>query len=157
MIYVFGGSLVGAQNEGWVSTVDVYNPANDTWAKKADMPTKRGRIAASVLDGKIYVMGGEGENEVLLRTVEEYDPAKNEWTKMAAMPTARRGLAVTAVRGKLYAIGGADKGADFLDAFNLGDSPAFATVEEFTPPGWPFAVSPQGKLATMWGTIKATD
>ena len=155
-IYAIGGfrkELV------WMKTVEEYDAASDTWQNKKEMPTGRCYLPATApaVGGKIYVMGGEGENEVLLRTVEEYDPAKNEWTKMAAMPTARRGLAVTAVRGKLYAIGGADKGADFLDAFNLGDSPAFATVEEFTPPGWPFAVSPQGKLATMWGTIKATD
>jgi hypothetical protein len=44
---------------------------------------------------------------------------------------------------KIYAIGS-------WTAQNL-----LSTVEEYTPEGWPFAVSPNGKLPTKWGMIKA--
>lgn len=52
----------------------------DTWTKKADMPTRRVGHAASVVDGKIYVIGGSTEwirpsmvAIPTLSTVEEYD------------------------------------------------------------------------------------
>ena len=145
-IYTIGGRRL--ENDS-LQTVEAYDPATDTWQNKKDMPTGRAKLSPSTpaVNGKIYVIGGGAEELVPLRIVEEFDPAQNAWTQMANMPTARRGLSVSAVRGKLYAIGGvAAAGAKPL-----------AAVEEYTPPGWPFAVSPQGKLATTWGTIKSTD
>ncbi|HIE28792.1 TPA: hypothetical protein EYP66_16055 [Candidatus Poribacteria bacterium] len=46
---------------------------------------------------------------------------------------------------KNYAIGG-------VGGFNPFSK--VATVEKYTPEGWPFAVSPQCKLAVTWGKIK---
>jgi len=46
-----------------------------TWARKFDMPTKRRGLSTSVLDGKIYVIGGlKYEGALAFGTVEEYDP-----------------------------------------------------------------------------------
>jgi len=63
------------------------------------------------------------------------------------MPTARRWLTAGAVNGKIYAIGGSNAGNAVLP-----------TVEEYTP-GAPkdelFAISPQSKLTTKWGSIKS--
>ena len=145
-IYAIGGFRI---ENTWLETAEAYDPATDTWQNTKDMPTQRSQLSPSTpaANGKIYVIGGGAKDNVPLRIVEEYDPAKNEWTKMASMPTARRALSVSAVRGKLYAIGGVAA---------AGGQP-LATVEEYTPPGWPFAVSPQGKLATTWGTIKTAD
>ena len=49
------------------------------------------------------------------------------------------------VTGKIYVIGG---------IVNYLADNALSTVEEYTPEGWPFAVSPQGKIQTKWGTMK---
>ena len=54
------------------SSVTIAKP--DTWTKKADMPTARGGLSASVVKGKIYAIGGlniVGGNA--LSTEEEYD------------------------------------------------------------------------------------
>jgi N-acetylneuraminic acid mutarotase len=71
IIYVIGG----VSDEPAFSTVETYNPATDTWAEKAPMPTARGFLATSVVNGKIYAIGGRptghGAN---LSTVEEYTP-----------------------------------------------------------------------------------
>ncbi len=80
--------------------------AEDTWTKKADMPTARYFLGTCAVDGKIYAIGGAPAPHVGISALEEYDPVTDTWTRKAAMPTARAGLGVTAVNGKIYAIGG---------------------------------------------------
>jgi RNA polymerase sigma factor (sigma-70 family) len=89
-----------------------------TWTKKADMPTARDTFSASVVDGKIYAIGGWSLGGTLT-TVEEYDPVKNTWTKKANMPTARDWLSTTAIDGMIYAIGGqADIGIPTVEMYD---------------------------------------
>ncbi len=77
------------------------------WSTKAPMPTERMCLAAGVVNGKIYAIGGTISRETPgLQTVEEYDPMSDTWTMKAPMPTARECLAASAVNGKIYAIGG---------------------------------------------------
>jgi len=92
-----------------------------TWTKRTDMPTARSGLSASVVNGKIYVIGG-GEDEAL-SIVEEYDPATDTWTKKADMPTPRWALSASVVHGKIYAIGGTI-GAPWV---------GLSTVEEYDP------------------------
>jgi RNA polymerase sigma factor (sigma-70 family) len=77
----------------------------DTWTKKTDMPTARSYTSSSVVNGKIYVIGGYTDKDIL-STVEEYDPVKDTWTDKANMSTARCGLTTSVLNGKIYAIGG---------------------------------------------------
>ncbi|MBI1925877.1 galactose oxidase, partial [Candidatus Poribacteria bacterium] len=116
-IYAIGGRV-------WrqvLATIESYDPATDTWTKKADMPTPRGALSASAVNGKIYAIGGFDANSTALSTVEEYDPKMNSWTKKADMPTPRWAFSTSVVNGKIYAIGGFD-GARVL-----------STVEEYDP------------------------
>ena len=108
-----GSVFPGLQNALFMAPQD----AGDTWTKKADMPTARSHIATSVVNGKIYAIGGDG----IFKTVEEYDPITDKWTRKADMPTARGEFSASAVNGKIYAIGG----------FRGGNS--FSTVEEYDP------------------------
>ncbi|MBC8229460.1 hypothetical protein H8E77_07935 [bacterium] len=80
--------------------------AEDTWTKKTDMPTARMGHSASVVNEKIYVIGGY--NGPVLSTVEEYDSANGTWTTKSGMPTPRWLLSNAVVNGKIYAIGGAN-------------------------------------------------
>ena len=119
-IYAIGGETVFPE-EVPVATVEEYNPATDTWTKKADMPTPRRALGTSVVEGKIYAIGGYNNLvEQHLSTVEEYDPVTDTWTKKADMPTPRVSLSTNVVDGKIYAIGGAVWGG-------------LATVEEYDP------------------------
>jgi RNA polymerase sigma factor (sigma-70 family) len=78
--------------------------AGDTWTKKADMPTARAANSSSVVNGKIYVIGGWDDNGAGMSTVEEYDPVINKWTTKANMPTPRQGIKTEVVNGKIYAM-----------------------------------------------------
>jgi N-acetylneuraminic acid mutarotase len=130
------------------STTEAYDPKTDTWIKKANMLTGRWFLSTSAVNGKIYAIGGSvtanNGGGAGVGIVEEYDPVKDIWTEKADIPTARLILSTSIVNGKIYAIGGSvvDNGVG---------SP---TVEEYTPEGWPFAVSPQNKLPRTWGLIK---
>ncbi|MBM3235608.1 hypothetical protein FJZ31_04850 [Candidatus Poribacteria bacterium] len=90
------------------SIVQVYDPATDTWTRKADMPTARAEAAACVMDGRIYVSGGhiDVELESCVSTVEVYDPATDTWTQASDMPWARRAHSASVVDGKMYLVGG---------------------------------------------------
>jgi N-acetylneuraminic acid mutarotase len=76
------------------------------------MPTARYGLAASVLNGALYAVGGCAQycNDYLpsLNTVEAYDPSTNSWQTKANMPTARAWLASGVVNGIFYAVGGFD-------------------------------------------------
>ncbi len=105
-IYVIGGSGDGID---WYSpTVEEYDPATDTWTRKADMPTGRYNLATCALHGKIYAFGGSINDDPMLfsNRVEEYDPITNTWTRKADMPSDLWGLTTNVVNGKIYVLGG---------------------------------------------------
>ncbi|MFC1794272.1 kelch repeat-containing protein [Planctomycetota bacterium] len=81
------------------------------WTMKASMSTPRLGFSSSVVDGKIYAIGGKvtALSNTGVSTVEEYDPATNQWTAKANMPTGRKYLSTSTVGGKIYAIGGGNK------------------------------------------------
>ena len=63
--------------------------AEFVWTQKADMSTPRRNFATSVVNGKIYALGGENREGVwwvVNSNMEEYDPISNTWTKKPDMP-----------------------------------------------------------------------
>jgi N-acetylneuraminic acid mutarotase len=110
-LYVVGGTTGSCFPGGWSSNVpmnEVYDIATGTWSTGAPMPTARSGIGAAALDGKIYVIGGEGWDKYggVFRANEAYDPQTNSWEEAPAMPTPRHGFAKGVVDGKLYAVSG---------------------------------------------------
>jgi len=70
------------------------------------MKTPRFGLTTSVVNGKIYAIGGAQGGPPGLRTVEEYDPVTDTWTTKSSMPTVRFSLSSSVVNGKIYVIGG---------------------------------------------------
>ena len=118
-IFAIGGRVLLERDEFGdteLSTVEMYDPETDTWERKANMPTARSGVSVSVVDGKIYAIGGETIKKIAyhkswtnetkeLPTVEMYDPVTDTWTQKADMPTPRK-TKTCIVDGKIYAIGG---------------------------------------------------
>jgi N-acetylneuraminic acid mutarotase len=69
------------------------------------MGTVRYAPAAAVIDGLLYVIGGN-DGSSRLSSGERYDPAANAWSPIASMGTAREFHTAVAIDGLLYAIGG---------------------------------------------------
>jgi len=144
-IYAIGGIPMNIQGNTALSTVEEYDPATDKWTKKADMTIARNSPSTCVVNGQIFVIGGTktiNGNGNILSSVEAYNSATDEWTAKANMMTARGAPSASVVGGKIYAIGG----------FSV--DVVLSTVEEYTPEGWPFAVSSKGKLPSTWGWMK---
>jgi N-acetylneuraminic acid mutarotase len=75
-----------------------YDPIADQWSARANRPTHRRAFASAVVDGLIYVIGGEGEDgdgpgtndapDEQKSHVEVYDPETDTWSTGAPMPVA---------------------------------------------------------------------
>lgn len=63
-------------------------------------------MGAAVINGKLYVVGGDVGASQKLATLEVYDSVADAWTVQAPMPTSRSGPAVVAINGQLYVAGG---------------------------------------------------
>jgi N-acetylneuraminic acid mutarotase len=112
-IYIFGGTTGNstADSSGFTGVTEVYTPGTDTWTTKATMPTPRADLSASVIDGKIFLIGGKKyvENDpyyVECYINEAYDPGSDSWTNKTAIPIATFGYASAVIDNKIYILGG---------------------------------------------------
>jgi len=92
--------------------------AKVAWEMKAPVPQPRTEVAAAVLDGKIYLIGGFAKEGVTAR-VEMYDPATNRWTARASMPVPLHHAGAAALNGKLYVVGGLEGGRSWKPSSGL--------------------------------------
>ena len=116
-IYAIGGYVHPGNrkpDEPWrLDLVETYDPATDTWAKRAKMPTKRDGFGAEVVRETIYAVGGsgwphDGQGGPALATIEAYHPKTNRWRKKPDMPNLRWVFSSVVVADKIYLIGGTD-------------------------------------------------
>jgi F0F1-type ATP synthase membrane subunit c/vacuolar-type H+-ATPase subunit K len=110
-IYVIGGYTNWSSSKGaYLETnmTEVYDPATDSWGTKASMPTARGQMTASAVDGKIYVIGGIEDplNGRISNLNEVYDPATNTWTTKLPIPYGVYSHCSAAMDNKIYVISG---------------------------------------------------
>ena len=83
-------AVSGENGDGYLSSVERYDPALDAWEAVAPMAEARAEHAVAVLDGKLHAMGGQGDGYNTLSSVERYDPGTNAWEAVVPMGTARR-------------------------------------------------------------------
>jgi Kelch motif protein len=85
-----------------------YDPRTNRWVSRPWAPHYHARGAAGVIQGKLYVVGGDYWGDATA-DLDMYDPATNKWTTLAPIPTA--GPAIGAVRsGKFFVIVGNSDG-----------------------------------------------
>ena len=87
------------------STMNVYNPGNDSWTPVAPpIFGHGGSPAVGVFQDKIYVAGGVSPFGSV--NAEVYDPGTNAWTALPPMSVARHHTGGGFVDGKFYVVGG---------------------------------------------------
>ena len=146
-IYVLGGGTFKETTHGGIryfDVVEMYDPVEDRWTRKPEMPAPNIGLGVETVNGKIYTIGGTASDNVSrLSRVDIFTPADGVWLAEGGsrIPVARGGLSVSMVNNKIYAFGGASV---------LG---IVSKVNEYDPSV--LAVSPQDNMTTTWGAIKS--
>ena len=123
LLYAIGGATA-APGYYALDTVEVYDPATDSWTTKQHMNTRRGAPAIAALHGKIYAIAGQDHGGEVIDTVEEFDPDANggfgAWTtKPSRMPHPRQQSAAAVIDDKVYIIGGWIPGVGYTSGVDV--------------------------------------
>ena len=126
------GTVCGQSASAPSGLLHRYDPTTNTWIARKTAPHAHRYPAAGVIDGKLYVVGGNNGSSASA-TLDVYDPVTNTWATKASVPTARLGGAAGAVLGgELYVIGGRNAAGDYIATVEAY-SPATNTWEARTP------------------------
>jgi len=79
------------------------------WKNIANMPVRRFDMGVGVVQGKLYVVGGEDNNKEYLSSVVSYDPELDVWSSVADLSGPRVGAAVGVLNDVLYCVGGSNR------------------------------------------------
>lgn len=129
-----GGKLyvIGGFSGSTLARVDQYDPASNSWTRKADLHSARREFAAGVANGKIYVACGMSWSDpnavTYVATTEEYDPAADTWTERAPCPAVP---AVNNIFGNAH-IGGTSANDRLYVAVT---TPSSAALYQYDPVG----------------------
>lgn len=109
-IYVIGGVLdVRVQGTDF-ATLNVFDPSTNTWTTPVTTGTfvRRTYHTASVVGGKIYLIGGQDTTSIMMNSIQVFDPATNSWEAPLTISASIGGSGRTSnvVHGKVYTIGG---------------------------------------------------
>ncbi|XP_026719023.1 kelch-like protein 31 [Athene cunicularia] len=89
-----------------------YRDAEGNWNKLTEMPAKSFNQCVVVMDGFIYIAGGEDQNDArnqakhAVSSLSRYDPRFNTWLHLASMQHRRTHFSLSTCDGLLYAVGG---------------------------------------------------
>ena len=119
LIYVTGGRKDGS-DINVVARVDQYDPVNQKWSQKSDMPAPRMRHGMTHGgNGKLYVFGGSVGSQAVSQyrdTVFEYTPLSDTWTTKAPMPVPLNVVsATTGCDSLIFIVSSGNKRVDAYD------------------------------------------
>jgi N-acetylneuraminic acid mutarotase len=140
-IYLIGGYVPAyytTQNfsSSFLTLNEVYDPATDSWAKKAPMPTAASNYASAVVDNKIYLIGGLFKSEEFTLN-QIYDPKTDTWRQGTPSPSITAYGAAGATTGvnapkRIYILG---------QDFSFPEPPYINRVYDPENNSWTFGVA----------------
>ncbi|WDT80600.1 MAG: hypothetical protein MPW14_02050 [Candidatus Manganitrophus sp.] len=98
----------------FLTTVELYFPKEDRWETGPDLLQPHDYPASTILDGKIYIIGGHHPNateggpqtDPAFSFSERWSPGMKGWEEIAPMPTPRFAASAVVTHGQLWALGG---------------------------------------------------
>jgi len=152
LIYIFGGREEDGTFSDKVYAFTPESLGGPALTEKSSLPSARSWCGAVSLDGKVYSLGGEAENDTILDEVLEYDPGLDSWTALPTMVNPRFGVKGAVVHDRIYVCGG----------FTLDGELGFVTTglsESFDPSepndGW--RDEETMSVAKYWHGMEAVD
>ncbi|XP_069462233.1 kelch-like protein 31 [Ambystoma mexicanum] len=101
-----------ALTEKSLSREIMYKDSEAGWKRLAEMPAKSFNQCVTVMDGFLYVAGGEDQNDARNQAKHavsnfcRYDPRFNTWIHLANMNQRRTHFSLNVFNGLLFAVGG---------------------------------------------------
>lgn len=102
-IYLIGG----AHNSTYYNTIEKLDETNNQWIELNNQVIGRRYLTAEVVDGVIYIIGGQASDGSFVETVQAYNILDNTLTTVSPLPTKRIQLNSIVYDKKIYVIGGA--------------------------------------------------
>jgi uncharacterized repeat protein (TIGR03803 family) len=84
---------------------------HNSWMSGKTMPTGTVFSSVGVLNGDLYVIGGDNASGTVLADVQIYNPTTNAWSTGTALPTATDSTSAAVVNNILYVFGGSTASA----------------------------------------------
>ncbi|KAG1933669.1 actin-binding protein IPP [Pimephales promelas] len=108
-LYAIGG-YTRLQGGRWsdsraLSCVERFDSFSQYWTTVSSLHQARSGLGVAVLEGMIYVVGGE-KDSMIFDCTERYDPVTKQWAAVASLTYPRCGVGVCSCHGALYALGG---------------------------------------------------
>jgi hypothetical protein len=117
-----GKVLIAGGNDGTsdLSSAEIFDPTNNTFAATLSMSTAR-QLARAVLlnDGTVLVVGGG--TSTILSSAERFNPAGPSWSSASNMNTARMLFSATLLPNGQVLIAGGTTGTNFLNTAEIYD------------------------------------
>ncbi|XP_069837359.1 actin-binding protein IPP [Dendropsophus ebraccatus] len=156
-LYAIGG-YTRLQGGRWsdsraLSCVERFDTFSQYWSTVSSLHQARSGMSVTVLEGKIYVVGGE-KDSMIFDCVECYDPVTRQWTAIPSMNQPRCGLGVCSCHGAIYAMGGW-VGAEIgngIERFSPEDN-AWQIVGQMSVPRYNFACCERQGLIYVVGGL----
>lgn len=104
VLYVIGG--YDKVNCRHLHRVVKYDPFETTWSQCAPLMKARAKFGVAVLDGKIYVSGGERSDGRVSCSCEVYDPQTDKWTDAGLLVAPRANHSCIVHDNEMYTAGG---------------------------------------------------
>ena len=79
---------------------------NGEWVTATSLGNPRKGVSLSVVDGKIYAIGGINNNGKLSNNCNCFDPSTNRWTTLTPRPVVVANVSSVVVGTKIYTLGG---------------------------------------------------
>lgn len=111
-VYAIGGSTGPGDTQVTSSsealTLAARQTQPDQWRTLPEAPSPRLMMASTVLDGKIWILGGI-RHGASLDTAETYDPQTGQWQTQPPLPIPLHHATAATYRGQVLVIGGASE------------------------------------------------
>jgi len=108
---------IGGHNGAALTTVEEYDPLADTWISRPSLPAPNHECAAVLLNGIVYVIGGDNGWTPNGSTM-AYDPGAATWTTLTG-PSIYDNAAVV-LGGWVYSFGGNTGGGTTSSTIRFG-------------------------------------
>jgi N-acetylneuraminic acid mutarotase len=105
----------------------IFRISEFPWVVRRSMPAPRNAFATAVVNGRIYVIGGDDPTAGIIPApavdrVDVYDPGADTWSTAPAMPVAAKGHAAVAIGSRIYVTGGYSQTAPGLRTLQVFDT-----------------------------------